>query len=154
MSEFENLLRGHQQEQLQLETNLEQEITYRLASNKEENNPIETGEDIKTIDAVDYLKGYSLPPDDDRIFDPSEMEITTTYLSNPPHQTVKYIDEFGLTNREVRAINSKAILDGGKPVLITRAERDQRIRELYSENLTLGHRFKRAAGKMIGLQGN
>lgn len=75
---------------------------------------------IESIDGIDYLDGFKLPPDDDELFNPQTIAAHVTYYTERDGEIYvsqeKHAYESTLTNRWIRERNIHCIAQGMRPL--------------------------------------
>jgi hypothetical protein len=78
---------------------------------------------IETVEGVDYLDGYTLPPDNKEVWDPKTLHYTITHTYEDPKGKLwlaqeEHITQSTLTNKWIRDANIRSIAQGLKPMFI------------------------------------
>lgn len=103
-------------------------------------------ERIETIDGVDYLDGYKLPPDDAVLWDMQIRRGSITDLTDEPH-IKDYEYQFPATNRTIRESNIRNIASGHLPLYRKLSEVDVSILNTPKEGYL--QKARRAAGNLL-----
>lgn len=101
---------------------------------------------IETVEGIDYLDGYNLPPDNDEVWNPRTIRATIYHTYEHPVTGEIYVRkeedviQSGLKNNWIRQRNIHAIAQGMKPLFRTWDEVD--LSNLRSPRETLVSRAK------------
>jgi hypothetical protein len=106
-------------------------------------------ERIETIDGIDYLDGFPLPPDNTDINDPKPYTLAITYLSKEPWQEILE-GHSTITNADVRKAHIDCLAQGLPPIYATSREifAHPELFGIQDRQPTLFQRIRNQLGKL------